>query len=91
LSYADLKRLARQSLEHSFLPGDSLWAENRTQFRTTAVCAGDSAGAEKPSAGCEKFLAASERAREQWKLEAAFRNFEKQFQTAPTVQPATKK
>jgi hypothetical protein len=35
--------------------------------------------AEKLSAACGKFLAASERAREQWKLEAAFAEFEKKF------------
>ena len=29
LSYADLKRMARQSLEHSFLPGQSLWTDTK--------------------------------------------------------------
>ena len=71
--------MTRQSVEHSFLPGQSLWAETKGSFRPVAACAGDTAGAEKPSAGCAKFLAASERAREQWKLEAAFAEFEKKF------------
>jgi hypothetical protein len=36
-------------------------------------------GAEKLTDGCTKFLAASERAKEQWKLEAEFARFEKNF------------
>jgi adenosine deaminase len=79
LSYADLKRLARQSLEHSFLPGNSFWAETKTAFRMVAACAADPAGAGKPSAGCGEFLAANERARQQWKLEKEFAEFEKKF------------
>jgi len=79
LSYADLKRMARQSLEHSFLPGQSLWTDTKLIFRTAPACVSDAAGAEKPSAGCEQFLAASERARMQWKLENEFTKFEKKY------------
>lgn len=79
LPYTELKRMARQSVEYSFLPGQSLWAETKGSFHVVAACASDSAGREKTSAECEKFLAASERAREQWKLEAAFATFEKTF------------
>jgi hypothetical protein len=79
LAYTDLKRMARQSLEHSFLPGASMWAETKVVFRPVAACAGDALGAEKPSSECGKFLAANERAREQWKLEADFRQFEIKF------------
>ena len=77
LPYTVLKRMTRQSVEHSFLPGQSLWAETRTAFRPVASCASDKTGTVKPSAGCAKFLEANERAREQWKLEAAFAEFEK--------------
>jgi adenosine deaminase len=79
LSYADLKRMARQSLEHSFLPGQSLWTDTKLVFRITPACSGDVAGAEKLSAGCQQFLAASERARLQWKLESEFAKFEKKY------------
>jgi adenosine deaminase len=79
LPYAELKRMTRQSIEHSFLPGQSLWAETKGAFRSAAVCAADTAGADKPSSGCAKFLAANERAREQWKLEGEFAKFEKKF------------
>lgn len=79
LSYAELKQMTRQSLEHSFLPGASLWASAKGAFRAVAACAGDSGGSKKPSTGCSKFLAANERAREQWRLEGEFAKFEKKF------------
>lgn len=79
LPYVDLKRMTRQSLEHSFLPGESLWTDARHEFRAVAACAGDATGSEKRSDRCEKFLAANERAREQWKLEAEFAGFEKKY------------
>ena len=78
LPYTDLKRMARTSIEHSFLPGQSLWAETKESFRPVAACASD-ARSERPSAGCAKYLEANEQAREQWKLEAAFADFEKNF------------
>ena len=79
LTYMELKRIARQSLEHSFLPGESLWASTKESFRPVAACAADARGKEKPSATCAKFLDANEHAREQWKLEAAFADFEKKY------------
>jgi adenosine deaminase len=79
LPYAQLKRMTRQSLEHSFLPGESFWGETKSEFRPVAACASETLGAEKPSASCEKFLAANERAREQWKLEGQFAEFERKF------------
>ena len=79
LSYGDLKRMARQSLEHSFLPGQSLWLETKGTFRSAKACAGDTVGTAKPSAGCASWLAANERAREQWRLETGFAEFEKKF------------
>jgi len=79
LSYADLKRMARQSLEHSFLPGQSLWTETKLVFRAAPACASDALGTERPSAGCEQFLVTNERARMQWKLEIEFMKFEKKY------------
>ena len=79
LSYADLKRMARQSLEHSFLPGQSLWSETKLVFRLTPPCATDGPDAEKPSVSCEQFLQASERARMQWTLEGEFTKFERKY------------
>jgi hypothetical protein len=79
LAYPELKRMTRQSLEHSFLPGRSLWAGTQGAFKAVEECAEDFHGKEKPSAGCTKFLEANERAHEQWELEAAFAEFEKKF------------
>jgi adenosine deaminase len=79
LSYKELKRMTRESLEHSFLPGESLWTLNKEAFHPIPACAADAAGSAKPSASCAKFLSASERAREQWKLETGFEQFEERF------------
>jgi adenosine deaminase len=79
LSYADLERMARQSLEHSFLPGQSLWMDTKLVFRMAPACAGDAAGAQKLSSSCKQFLAVNERARMQWRLEDEFAKFEKKY------------
>jgi hypothetical protein len=73
ISYKELKRIARLSLEHSFLPGESLWGDTKS-FRVVSQCAGM-----KASAACQKFLDGSERAREQWKLEGELGKFEKRY------------
>jgi len=78
LSYADLKRLARLSLEHSFLPGQSLWTDTKPVFRMVPQCA--TSTFDKPSYACVgEFLAENERARAQWKLETEFARFEKKY------------
>jgi adenosine deaminase len=77
LSYTDLKRLARQSLEHSFLPGASLWADVQ-HFRPVADCASGNSDA-TAAATCQKFLDSSERAHLQQQLEQEFASFEKKF------------
>jgi len=78
LSYIDLKHMARQSLEHSFLPGASLWADFGYE-RTAGACANDHAANSTESASCQQFLNQSEKARVQWKLEQNFVAFEKKF------------
>ncbi len=78
LAYADLKHMARESLEHSFIPGESLWSDGREMKRGEA-CAEDKAWGDRVSAKCEKLMAGSERARVQWKLERALAEFEKKY------------
>jgi hypothetical protein len=76
LTYPDLKRLVRNSLEYSFLPGESLWQSN-APYTLASACAADAPGGTgAPSENCRKLLERSERAREQWRLEAAFAEFE---------------
>jgi adenosine deaminase len=79
LSYSDLKKMARASLEHSFLPGSSIWREQDVFTRVVASCAADSPGAEKPSTACAVFLKANEKAQQQWDLERRFGRFESSF------------
>ncbi len=79
LSYVDLKRIVRASLEHSFLPGDSLWQERDDFTGAVSDCAGDASGAEVRSPACATFLEGSEKARQQWELERRFHAFEAGF------------
>jgi adenosine deaminase len=76
LGYLDLKAMARTSLEHSFLPGESLWAKPDAFTQVNAACAGQAVGAALPTAKCRSLLGSSEKAAEQWELERRFTAFE---------------
>jgi adenosine deaminase len=76
LSYQDLKQLARTGMEHSFLPGESLWAAPDAFKTPAAACKGQPLGADNPLAGCKAFLNGSEKAAAQWELEWRFKAFE---------------
>jgi adenosine deaminase len=76
LHYADLKQMVRASLEHSFLPGPSLWQEPDVFARLASACQSDIRGGNKPSAACAAFLGGSEKAAQHWELERRFRAFE---------------
>ena len=74
LSYLQLKEFARNSIEYSFLDGESLWVDHN--YRHAAKpCQADLAKHVSAS-GCSRFLATSERARQQWELELRFTAFE---------------
>jgi adenosine deaminase len=77
LDYITLKKLARNSLEHSFLPGASLWSDPH-KFAPVHECAGERPTT-MPGPGCSRFLSGSEKAREQWRLEHRFADFEGKF------------
>ena len=76
LKYADLKRMVRTGIEHSFLPGASLWRDPDLFKIAVTACLPGPLGADKPSAACIKFLESSEKAQQQWELERRFRAFE---------------
>jgi adenosine deaminase len=80
LGYIDLKNMARTSIEHSFLAGESLWDKPDSFTRTPAACAGQKLGAESPTAACLTFLKANEKAAQQWELEHRFAVFESSIQ-----------
>ena len=77
--YPDLKQMVRTTLEHSFLPGVSVWHEPDVFTRAVTACSGNSLGADKPSSSCAEFLQTSEKAKQQWELERRFREFEASF------------
>ncbi|HEY0306974.1 MAG TPA: adenosine deaminase [Acidobacteriaceae bacterium] len=69
-TYLDLKRSARTSIEHSFLPGADLWAKPDKFTRFVDACS------EESSSKCSGFLKGSEKARQQMELERRFHDFE---------------
>jgi len=79
LGYRDLKQMVRMSLEHSFLPGDSLWRPPDIFATTAPACSKDSPGTDKPSSACTAFLKSSEKAAQQWELERRFLQFESEL------------
>ena len=78
LTYGELKRMARASLEHSFIPGQDLWDDSPTE-RYGPPCTVPLRDSGSLSSACTARLDRSERARVQWQLERAFAEFEKKF------------
>ena len=76
LTYADLKQSARASLEHSFLPGPSLYTSPDNFTHRQAPCAAPITATAFLSGPCKRFLATSERATQQYELERRFLAFE---------------
>jgi adenosine deaminase len=76
LTYVDLKHSARDSLEHSFLPGESLWQWPDNYDHIKSVCGASITANSKPTDACRQFLDANEKAAEQWELERRFAVFE---------------
>lgn len=76
LDYLTLKKLSRNSLEFSFLPGNSLWVNNDYQI-TVNECKNDSLNSTKLSPSCEIYLSKNEKAFLEWQLEKKFIAFEK--------------
>jgi adenosine deaminase len=78
IDYRQLKTMGRQSLEHAFLPGASVWT-SVSAATPVADCAPSDTMAigDTPSTACAAFLATSERARMQWELERRYLAFER--------------
>jgi len=77
LSYADLKQMVRTSIEHSFLPGASLWRAEDDFAHPVAACSGPVANAASQASGaCAAFLKSSEKAQQERELERRFAEFE---------------
>jgi len=80
LSYRDFKKMVRTSLEHSFLPGGSLWQQAipETLDKPVAACTGQ-LGQDTPSGDCADLVSGSEKAQQQWELERRIHTFEASF------------
>ncbi|MDB5454023.1 MAG: Adenosine deaminase [Caulobacteraceae bacterium] len=75
-AYDDLKRSARNALAFSFLAGEGLWADPGVYRRQASACAGQ-IGRDEPRPGpCAALVAASDKAREQWRHERLLARFE---------------
>lgn len=77
LGYRDLKAMARASLEHSFLQGDSMWLQDASSRETLGVPVAACRIASSPA--CAAFLKSSEKAMLQMQLEREFAHFEDAF------------
>jgi adenosine deaminase len=76
LTYDELVKLARASLEHSFLSGDSLWSGEAP--RTDRACESEPLGKADPGPSCRSFLAKNAKAQLQWRYEESLASFDKQ-------------
>ncbi len=74
MTYQQLKEAARNSLEYSFLDGDSLWI-NKVYGKMVKACS-ESSGAKYE---CDEFLSENPKANQQWNLEKQFRAFESKY------------
>ncbi len=82
LGYLELKEIARNGLEYSFVPGPSLW-QNGDYRKPVAACAGILLGTVAPAAPCAAFLAGSEKAALQRKFEADIAAYEDAILAGP--------
>lgn len=76
LNYQDLKQMVRTGMEHTFLPGASLWAKPDDFTRVVGACASSPLGSDAPGPACGEFLKVNPRAAQQWELEKRSRHFE---------------
>jgi adenosine deaminase len=81
-TYLDLKDMVRTGLEHSFLPGESLWKQAggrpESYTRPVSACIGQ-LGKEQPTGKCAELVKSSQKAQQQWELESRFQEFEATF------------
>ena len=78
LGYLQLKMMTRNSLQYAFISGGSLWSDAR-KFLPVTQCAQDIASMKLTSNSCKQYVAGSEKAKLQWRLEEEFNTFERQY------------
>lgn len=82
LGYAELKQIARNGLEYSFVPGASLWQEGDYR-KLNPACAGNVPGAAPKTASCVRLLGGSEKAALQWDFERDIAAYEDALLAGP--------
>lgn len=80
LDYRTLKQMARTSLEHAFLHGDSLWQKQDVFIARNAACAAPITAKSMPTTACKAYLDANEKAALQWEMERRFAVYEASLQ-----------
>lgn len=73
LDYATIKKINRNAITYSFLPGESLW-KNKKTHQPVNECN------QLNSASCQTFISKSQKARLEWKLEKQLLLFEDTYQ-----------
>jgi adenosine deaminase/adenosine deaminase CECR1 len=76
LRWNDIKRLVRTSMEQAFIRGGSLWKPPGDASVPVDACLADIPGDASPSAPCQAYLQANDKAAEQWRLEHRLSEFE---------------
>ena len=77
LGYVQLKTMARNSLQYSFISGGSFWNDSG-KFTPVGQCAQDFSLMKLSSDACRQYVTTSEKAKLQWQLEADFKAFERE-------------
>jgi hypothetical protein len=75
LDYVTLKRMVRDSLDHAFLPGMSLWRRPE-EFAFVDACKREVPTGPPRGAACRGYLARNARAALEWREEVEFNRFE---------------
>ena len=75
-SYADLKASARNAIAFSYLTGEGLWSDPGRYRRPAKACARQIGRVEPKVGACADLIAASDKAREQWRHERLLAVFE---------------
>jgi len=78
LTFAEAVRLARSSIQYSFLFGDPLW-QDVAAAKVVNQCAGETLGSPDPGEPCKSFIRKSAKARTQWRYEAKLSRFDKEY------------
>lgn len=78
ITFSEAVRLARFSIQYSFLPGDPLWTDVALA-KIVSQCAGQVPGSSDPAEPCKSFIAGSAKARTQWNYEAKLSRFDNEY------------